>query len=362
MADVVEPQRASRARLTLLAVSIVAISLAHYLTPPDHFVLHNVFQRLYYVPVLIAAVTFGMRGGIAFALLAAAAYAPHIAHDWTHHGPYRTAQWIELVMFVVLATLVGRATDNERRERRRAEATARERDAALRDLEATLDDLRRADRLAALGTMAAGIAHDLRNPLGGIAGAVDILESDYPQDHPRREFLEIVRREVDRLNALTSRYVDFARPAPPEPRPVDFTVATRQAADLVRRMAERRGVTVELQASDPAAVAKADPVQMHQAIVNLLLNAVQAMPQGGPVEVEVRRNPGEVEIAVRDRGPGIREQDRDRIFEPFYTTRSHGTGLGLATSRRIVESHGGRITVENREGGGAEFVLHLPAA
>jgi signal transduction histidine kinase len=348
-----------RARGAVVIGAAAAVTLAHYGTDPRHTLLHNLYQRLYYVPILLACAWFGLRGGLVAAVACAVLYAPHIVVHWAHDAAYQMSQALELAMFAVVALIAGALSDRERALRTEAEATAVERDRALRDLEETVGILRRADRLASLGTLAAGMAHEVRNPLGAIGGAVEILETDYPPTHPHREFVEILRKEIDRLKGIAGKYLNFARPDPPEPRPLDPNEAVRSAVDLLSKTAARASVRIELRLAPDLPPALADPGQVQQALVNLLLNGIQSMPGGGVLEVDTSLRSGAVEIALRDHGGGLPEGPVERIFEPFFSTQPGGTGLGLAISRRIAESHGGRLTAEPAEGGGARFRLAL---
>ena len=350
------------ARWVVLAGLIVAISLGHYLTNPAHFLLHNIYQRLYYIPVLLACAWYGLAGGLAVAAVCAACYAPHILLHWSRSQAYQANQLIELGMFGVVAFVAGALSDRERRLRLEAEELAMERDRALRDLTATVDGVRRADRLAALGTLTAGMAHEIRNPLGAIGGAAEILERDYPDGHPRREFLDILRREIARLNTIVSKYLDYARPQAPELRPVDLNASVRAALDRVGKSALGASIALDARLADGLSTVRADAGQIHQVLVNLLLNAVQAMPGGGTVEIATWAEAEGAVVEVRDHGGGLPDVPVERLFEPFYTTKAAGTGLGLHVCRRIAESHGGRLDAANARGGGAAFRLALPAS
>jgi signal transduction histidine kinase len=325
---------------------VAGVSLAHYLTPSEHFLFHNVYQRLYYIPVLLACAWFGLAGGFATAALSAVAYVPHILLHWRHSEAYQASQILEIAMFGVVAIVARLLWDRERALRRQAEEAA--------------ESLRRADRLSALGTLTAGMAHEIRNPLASIAGAAEILERDYPREHPRREFLDILRRETARLNTITGKYLDYARPAAPELRPADLNAIVRSAVALVSNSASRSSISFETRLASTDARVHADPDQIQQVLVNLLLNAAQVQPDGGCVDVETADVSAGVAVTVRDRGPGLPDVPVERLYEPFYTTREGGTGLGLHVSRRIVESHGGHLEADNAAGGGARFRLVLP--
>jgi signal transduction histidine kinase len=357
-----ERARPSPRRLALAGVVslTLAVSVAHYLTPPTHPLLHNIFQRLYYLPLLLACASFGVRGGLLTAGVIAVLYVPHILLHWGHQPVYQANQLLELALLGLVGLVGGILSDRERSLRREAEEVAAERDRALEDLRETVETLRKADRLSTLGTLAAGMAHEIRNPLGAMGGALEILESDYPADHPHSEFVGILRQEIDRLGRVAGKYLDFARPQAPDSRPVDVNDLVRSAAELLERSAVRAGVRFSSRLQKDLRPAMADPVQLRQALVNLLLNGIQSMKTGGILEVTSRGRDGHIEIEVRDHGEGLPDVPLDRLFEPFYSTRAGGTGLGLAVTRQIAVSHGGRLTAEPAEGGGARFRLLLP--
>lgn len=349
-------------RLGLVASLILGVTVAHYLTPPSFLLLHNVYQRLYYIPLLLACAWFGLRGGIAAAVVTAILYAPHILLQWAHMRAYQANQFLELGLLGLIGLVAGLLSDRERSLRLEAEAAAAERDRALKDLQDTVETLRQADRLAALGTMAATMAHEIRNPLGAMGGALEILDHDYPAGHPHREFVEILGEEVERLRLVSGKYLDYTRPQPREPRPLDVNAAVLSALDLLRKTAARGSVRFESRLAADLPPAFADPVQVHQVLVNLLLNGIQAMPEGGCLEVATASSGRGIRVTVRDHGPGLPGGSVDKLFEPFFSTKAGGTGLGLAVARRIATGHGGGLTARNAEDGGAVFDLELPAA
>lgn len=226
------------------------------------------------------------------------------------------------------------------------------------------------DRLAALGEMAAGLAHEIRNPLGAIKGAAQFLA---PENQPQEnaEFLGVIVEEVDRLNTVVSQFLDYSRPLKQTFAPTDLAdVIVRTAKLLANAIPEN--VELELELAERLPRVQADAEQLKQVLINLLQNAVQAMPQGGTIVVGARcpdeaapwrftESPDVVELRVRDTGHGIAEEARQHIFVPFYTTKEKGTGLGLAICQRLVKSHGGTISVNSKVGEGAEFLIRLPA-
>jgi two-component system sensor histidine kinase PilS (NtrC family) len=232
-------------------------------------------------------------------------------------------------------------------------------------------ELRRSERLAGVGQLAADIAHEIRNPLAAISGSVEMLEAGRAEDdgdpEPRR-LMGIVLREIDRLNDLITEFLQFARPAPTKRTPFDLGAVVEEVMGVFE-VARPEGVCLEVDV-DGELTALADPTQVRQVLWNLILNAVQAMPEGGALRVSVarvieepqegaleRRNEvkGEadfVEVTVADTGVGIAPEVLERIFDPFFTTKRDGSGLGLATVHRIVEANGGSLRVESQVGKG----------
>jgi two-component system sensor histidine kinase HydH len=218
------------------------------------------------------------------------------------------------------------------------------------------------ERLAALGEMAAVLAHEIRNPLGAIKGLAQVLDERARAASQDRELTETIVRETVRLERLVADLLAYARPRPPDRRPVDVAALARRAADLLAAEASAAGARIALEAPAYPVVALADAGQLTQLFTNLLLNALQAMPRGGAVEVRVGREKEAVVVTVADEGSGIAPQEAARLFDPFYTTKPNGTGLGLAICRRVAEAHGGRIALEEHTGPGARLRVELPAA
>lgn len=209
-------------------------------------------------------------------------------------------------------------------------------------------------RLAALGEMAAVLAHEIRNPLTSMKGHAQLLAERLAPESPERRKAERVVGEAVRLEELTADLLSFIRSKQIERREVD----PRQVLESAAEDAGRDRVAIE--AVDAPAAWSLDPGLLQQALANLLRNALQASPDGAPAGTEVGVEQGELVFRVRDRGDGVPEADRERIFEPFYTTRTRGTGLGLAVARRIVGLHGGTITAGNHPEGGALFEVRIP--
>lgn len=348
-------------RTVAVAVAIAAISALHYLTPPSHAVLHAIYQRGYYLPIIAAAYWYGVRGGLLAAAFSDVAYLPHIEAAWADNPAYAASQYAELFVFVLLGVAVGLIATHGRRLADRARRSAESLEASNRELRESQEHLRRAERLSALGEVSAGLAHEVRNPLAGIKGALEIIAGRVQPGTPEAEFSAIAAAEVSKLDRLVSEFLGHARARPPERRQTDLGALARHVAALLQPGADRAGVTIHLEvAGRRAPSAFVDPGQVEQVLFNVALNAIQASPRGAHVTIAVRAADDSAVIEVLDRGPGVPPERLARVFEPFYTTKSAGTGLGLAISQRIVKAHGGRIRVEPRPGGGTLVSFDLP--
>ncbi|MDA8164588.1 MAG: ATP-binding protein [Desulfobacteraceae bacterium] len=220
--------------------------------------------------------------------------------------------------------------------------------------------LRRQQRFAALGKMAAGVAHEVRNPLSSIKGIATLLGSKFPAGSQEAESARILVGEVERLNRAITELLDFARPLPLRIRPLALGKLIGDSLALVRSDAEALGITIRAEVPDGLPPLPADPDRLNQVLLNLYLNAIQAMEGGGLLTVRGSFTPGRLVLTVEDTGCGIQPGDLDRIFDPYFTTKASGTGLGLAMVQKIVEEHGGQIGVESGPGRGTRVVVELP--
>jgi two-component system sensor histidine kinase HydH len=232
--------------------------------------------------------------------------------------------------------------------------------------------LRERDRLATLGEMSAGLAHEVRNPLAAIKAAVQEIDPQQFQNSDDRELFDVILNEVDRLNTVVTQFLDYARPFRGTFAPLAPNYAVRRTLQLMgRHLGEDIDVELDLEPELPDV--NGDAEQMQQVMINLVLNAAEAMERTGKIEISTRSTHGRevpmfgqespkfVEVRVRDSGPGIPKSVREHLFIPFFTTKDRGTGLGLALCQRIVQHHGGAIEVHSVEGRGSTFVVRLPA-
>jgi len=218
----------------------------------------------------------------------------------------------------------------------------------------------RAEHLATLGELAAGLAHEIRNPLAGIAGVIEIIGRDLPSTSPARAVVKDVRQEIAQINRILTDLLETARPHPPQVRQSNLNTTVEHAVMLARQQVLSKPIKIELQQAPDLPEVEHDSDQIHQVLLNLLLNAVQAIEAEGTVRVEIGSRDDCASVVVSDTGRGITPQNLPNIFRPFFTTKGHGTGLGLSLARRIVEEHHGRIEVSSVVGKGSKFEVILP--
>lgn len=347
-------------RVAALLGAIGAISSLHYVTEPSRVVLHEVYNYLCYLPIILAAYWFGIAGGVVAAVVTSAAFIPHVRSAWTNNAAYTASQYAQIAVFHLIGLTVGVMAYAQQR------LTIRYRDAAIsleqanRELHHSQAQLRHADRLTALGEIAAGLAHEIQNPLAAVKGALEIVAGRVPPQSPEAEFADIASKELARLEGLVGEFLTYARPHAPAPRPTDVHDIVAHVAALLRPEAERKGVDLVVESTVGMPTLLLDPEQITQVVFNVVLNAVQATHEGGQVRISGGADSSTGIIEVMDEGPGIPAEDVLRLFEPFFTTKPRGTGLGLAIAHRIVTAHRGTIEVRPRSPSGTVFRIRLP--
>ncbi len=343
-----------------LAAAIAVISYLHYATHTSHVIQHEIFRHLYYLPILFAAYWYGPWGGLTTALVASLAYIPHIHGAWAPNVPYAVSQYAQLIVFLVIGFSVGLLVSFQRTLTIQYRDAAASLEQANRELRDSQEELRRADRLSALGEVAAALAHEIRNPLASVKGALEILTSRVEEGSPEAEFAGIAAKELARLDDLVTEFLTYARPRNPELRDADLHDVIRHVMILLQPEAERAAVIVELDRRDALPHVSIDAQQIGQVFFNVVLNAIQASPAGGHVGIRESLTPDFAVVDVIDEGPGVAREHRARIFDPFFTTKARGTGLGLAISSRIVTAHGGTIEAQPGAGSGTRMSIRLP--
>jgi signal transduction histidine kinase len=359
-------------RILSLALAILGISLSHYFTPLHLPMLHDILQRLYYIPIILAGFWFGLRGGLFSSIVVSVMYVPHVLFQWGGHSSLELGMFLEIVLYNVVGGITGLLSQREEMRREELNKTARGLEESYQKLQGQADliirieeQLRRAERLSALGELSAVLAHEIRNPLGSIRGTAEILQDVFRPGDRHYEFLEILLKEADRLNRVVEDFLGLARPVEVERGTCDCVAELRELVSLVASDAAARGVRLELTSADLPLI-RGDREKLRQAFLNLIMNGLQATGRGGSLTLSATLLPASderssaIELLFVDTGEGIDAERLPRIFEPFFTTKQGGTGLGLAITQKIIESHGGTVSAFSEPGRGTVFTVRLP--
>ena len=460
--------------LWFVLISLAVTTLLHYLTDVHFIPYHSIYRSLYYVPIAVAAVRYGRRGGALTALTTSVLYLPHVLISWGTMPSDGFNDLLENGVFLFVGIFAGSLADRERWQRQRAQeaaiqlASANEQlrtqaalaermrasvdtilesvDSGILTIDSTgrvtranraaqalldrpieagdllpppareylssgargyqqiqvvdrtlglhaaplvgprgetlgsvlvLDDLtelralegqiQRSQRLAALGRLAGGLAHEIRNPLGIIRAAAQMLQQFLGDNAALGEYTQVMQTEIDRVDRLIEQLLAYASPRMLQRGPLDIAQLITHALVLTRAYATQHDVDLIVEIDTELPLVEGDADLLHQVLVNLLLNGIQATPSGGTVRVSARVATDEchakptLALSISDTGHGILAGDLPHIFDPFFTTRADGTGLGLSIVQQIVQEHGGAIDVQSDPGAGATFVLRLPA-
>jgi signal transduction histidine kinase len=317
------------------------------------------------LPVISAGTSLGVLGTQIFIVLSCGGYLSFLgfldATRWVIELQEKRDIALRVILLAVAGNLTNTLAEALRRQFAKTKAVAEQLAEANRNLQQAEEAVRRSDRLAALGQLAAGLAHELRNPLGTIRASAEMLtRSVAAENEVAREVAGFISEEVDRTNSLVTRFLDFVRPLELRPAPADLAQVLDRSVAMVEREAAAREVTVYKNYSPDIPPFPLDAELMERVFYNLLVNAAQATAPGGAVTLKTRLAGDNAEISVIDRGEGIDPKLINTIFNPFFTTKSDGVGLGLAICSKIVDQHGGKIAVESEPGKGSVFHVYLP--
>jgi signal transduction histidine kinase len=459
--------------LWFVVLTLAGTTLLHYLTDIHLIPYHSIYRSLYYLPIAVAAVRYGRRGGIVTALTASLLYIPHVVLSWGIMADDGFNDLLENVVFLFVGAFAGSLADAERRQRMLAQDAVTQLGAAnaqlqtqaalaermrasiesilesidsgvltldlsgqintsnraaqtllggsdvikssvpppiheyvrnggrgyqqisihgrmlglhgsalvgaagetigtvlvlddLTDLRTLEEQVQRAQRLAALGRLAGGLAHEIRNPLAITRAAAQVLQREIAQQPTLGEYTQVIQTEIDRIDRLIEQLLAYARPFPLERSTVNVSDMIERTMALTRAYATQHGIELSVTIAAGLPMLDGDAELLHQALVNLLLNGIQATLPGGAVYVLAEMTSAEytasstITLSVRDTGQGIAPTDLPHIFDPFYTTRVDGTGLGLSIVQQIIQEHGGTIEVQSQIMHGTNFILHLP--
>ncbi|MCG8471544.1 MAG: ATP-binding protein [Desulfobacterales bacterium] len=352
----------------IIVLASGCIGLLHFVTPGHDMFLHDTWRRLSYFPIALGALLYGLKGGLWMALLNSIAFIPHLLLFIGKNPSTYRSELTEVILYFATGALVGTLAGREKRLSKKYQAVSLELESTLSRLKEeakTLfkleEQLRMSQKRAVACELSTSLAHEIKNPLGAIRGAAEIIEDETKGSGQSSRFAGILIKETERLDRTLSGMLSMASEggdAEDELAPLKQVV--NHVVDTMEIRTVSREISLLLFCNADAGTMRISGEKVSQVLVNLILNAVEAVGSGGTIEVRAECVDAEVRVSVADNGPGIPEDLASRLFEPFVSGREGGSGLGLSISKRIAEGLGGHLAVTPRPGGGTVFTLGLP--
>ncbi|NOQ66747.1 MAG: sensor histidine kinase [Desulfobacterales bacterium] len=356
----------------ILVLVVIGIGLLHFFTPGYMIFYHDMFRRLSYFPIVLGAIWFGVWGGLLLAVMSSIAFIPHVLlYIGEGSGTY-LSELTEIILYLAAGTVTGIIAGRESLLRNRykelSEKLEKSYDKLHRETQLMLEveeQLSAAQKLSALGQLSASLAHEIKNPLSSIKGTAEILLDEFPEDHPKREFVEILLKETTRLNNTVEEVLGFSRRGMQGKKKEEaMTEPLSQVIDrvtsLLASQLRKKSIKLTVNGWEEGKAFHIAGEKLSQVFLNIILNSIDATPPKGEIIIETMKLADGYSVSVKDNGAGIPDARKDKIFGAFYSTKEGGTGLGLSISKKIVESYGGTLTLSDAETGGACFTIFLP--
>lgn len=357
----------------VLLLIVVLLGVLHYVTPGHFIFYHDTYRRLGYFPITIGGILFGLTGGMLFAILSCAAFIPHLLMFWAEGPQAYYSELSEILFYLSAGLVVGLISSRQAKLREKYRGLSEQLSISYQRLHEQTRQLIKAEeqlsstlRLSMLGQVSASLAHEIKNPLAAIKGAAEILEEEVPKGHEKYEFVDIMRSQISRLNLSVEKVLDFCRGQQPQESgkgnsdPVIDII--NRVCTLLEPQLQQKAIVLLKELKDASHPFTAPDASLTQVLMNILLNAIDAVRTGGKIQIQGYPVQAGYQIQISDNGPGIAEENRHLIFEPFITHKEGGTGLGLSISRKIIRSLGGTLSVTEGTLGGAGFIILLPDA
>ena len=329
----------NKVKMALIAILVVGISSLHYGTDNSHRYLHIFYRELYFLPIVLAAFWFGLRGALATSLTITILFIPFTLTHWQNLSPDDFSLAMDKLLYNIVAVILGLLADRERIQHGRMLA---------------------AENLAGVGKAVAAVAHDIKTPLIAIGGFTSSVQKKLKKDDPNYGKLDIVIGETRRLENMVKEMLDFSRPLELDRSQADINEMIQESIAVVSEASESSKVQIHMHFSNDLPPVSFDVMRMKQALINLLMNAIQASPEGETVTVSTYQKSSYVGIDLSDNGCGIPPGQKEKIFAPFCTTKKGGTGLGLPVTKKIIQAHDGRLELLDNGERGVTFRILLP--
>jgi len=341
-------------------------------------------MQSYFIPILIGAFRFGIRGGLGVSFAVSILYLPHIMLHWGGLIENNLLRFMQIILYNIIGFLTGLKAQREMEETVKYKKTAKQLEISLNTvrlqsekLVESEEQLRQTDRLAVIGELTSSLAHEVRNPLGSIRGAVEIIIDENTSKIKKTEFSKILIEETERITTVLENYLSFAKKKKMQDSEYVFQEIIQNVIIMLSTQARKRKIEINSTIPEGPILLRGDPNDLWQILMNIVLNAIQAMGSGGTIDLNLsesdyinsdkntdhsalNKNQRLLKLSISDSGPGISKEDLEKIFKPFYTTKINGSGLGLAIVKRIVESNNWEIGVNSSIKSGTEFVINIP--
>ena len=354
----------------ILLLSVVGIGLLHIFTPGELVFYHDTYRRLSYFPIAVGAILFGVTGGLTLAILTSVAFIPHIILFMGAGTESYLSELTEIILYITVAVVIGFIASKERRLREEYELLSAKLKRSYTRLHSETEllieveeQLKASQKLSILGQLSASLAHEIKNPLGSIKGTAEILLDDFPETHPKHEFVKILVQEVDRLNMSVDEVLLFSRHPQNIEQKKDWeplSKVIKRVYKLTQNRIDKKKLSFKLAEVDLCEDCLVDGHRYSQVLLNVVLNAIDAVGNNGRVEIGCQSEASWLVVSISDDGPGIVETELQRVFEPFYSAKETGTGLGLSISKKIVEGYGGKMDIITSKWGGTCFRIWVP--
>lgn len=332
-------EKAKRIKITFLIIFIGTVALFQYITDLDEHGYHMLYQGLFFLPVMLAGFWFGLGSGLITSLSITAILIPFTFIHWKGLSIGDINNVVELTLYNLAAVILGTLKDRQQREQERSQE---------------------AEKLASVGKAVAALVHDLRTPLIAIGAFSRSIQRNLKENDPLEQKLKLVAEETQRLETMVDEMLDFSKPLGLHLSREDVMKVLNQSFEMVADAAKKKAVTVQMKSSGNILLLTCDCQRMKQLFINLLMNAIDASPEGDVVTVHTYRKGGKLIVDVTDHGSGIPHDRRGEIFSPFFTTKKEGTGLGLPIVKKIIEAHHGQINVLDNSDRGTTFRMIMP--
>lgn len=368
-------QNSNRTWFLIIAFLIFLVAIFHYTTSVHLHHWHELYGVLFFIPIILAAFRYQLKGGVMTAFVIIVIYLPHVMFQWGGDFLYNFSRFLEMVMYLVIGIVTGLLAQREQIERRKYQQTAAQLEKSYQQLKAQSDKLMEieeqllhAERLSVLGELSASLAHEVRNPLASIWGVVEILQQKLKAKKEDAEFTEILVKEVNRLNEVVENYLTLSRKSKPSLKKCDLHEIVQSVVLLLKSKALRHNIEFNIEFPEQPIFIQADENQLRQILINLMLNAMAATPDKSSIMIKAefdlsptkRTGNQVVHLSVIDSGQGMGQVMIDKIFNPFYTTKEDGTGLGLSIVKRIMDQNKWQIQVQSEPGQGTTITLIFP--